>query len=341
MIDVWRALLTRLDTHGPRHLPEPLVTGWSPAARGWLERERILALDEPAAGLICQSCESRCWVVPSLLPKRAELVWRCEVHEDMGLLTAPAERLHTWQIRLEGLADWLNRILSLTGRVECRGRGWLWQLGERTFESRRTFYLGCGLSAESASQGAALFQALDGLHPVLLVPDSLPSLPLESVPILPLSRLARSEAEELVLDEELLVHRLGRRRTSAGPRPFPVPPGASWQNLSLLLLDGERVEVRYGHVVEVRSFMEMGMNDGRARASAPRPSQVWQTLKIMAREDGRIDWRSDSANPKLRDKIRQLRTKLSAVIPIEGNPIPDYSSERAYKTEFRLSRRPS
>jgi hypothetical protein len=341
VIDVWRALLTRLDTHGPRRLPEPLVAGWSPEVRAWLERAAILRPDENDKGLSCDACEEGCWVIPGRLPGRSELVWRCEVHEDMGLLRAPPERLQTWQIRLEGLAGWLNRSLSLAGPVACRGRGWLWQLGERTFDSRRTFYLGCGLAEESSPRGEALFEALDGLHPVLLVPDKWPSLPLESVPILPLSRLARASADALVLDEELLVHRLGRRRASAGLRLFPVPQGARWENLSLLILDSERVELRYGSQIEVWSFVELGMNDGRAPAAAPRPSQVWQTLLLMAREEGCLDWRSERASPQLRDKIRQLRQKLSAVIPIQGEPIPDYSKERAYKTTFRLSRRPA
>ncbi len=341
MIDAWRALLARLDTHGHRRLPGSLVAGWSPEARAWLEREAILRPDENDRGLICDACEEGCWVVPGMLPGRSELVWRCEVHEDMGLLQAPPERLQTWQIRLEGLAGWLNRALSLAGPVECRGRGWLWQLGERTFDSRRTFYLGCGLAQEPSPRGEALFEALDGLHPVLLVPDKRPSLPLESVVILPLSRLARAGTGELILDEELLAHRLGRRRPSPGPRLFPVPPGARWENLSLLILDGERVELRYGGYTETWSFVEMGMNDGRAPAAAPRPTQVWQTLLLMAREEGRIDWRSPRASPKLRDKIRQLRQKLREVIPIQGEPIPDYSKERAYKTTFRLSRRPA
>jgi hypothetical protein len=340
-----RRVLQQPDATGDLALPAELSAALAPAELAALEQGRLLVRDASGRALICDQCEEGCRLEPVLWERPAEeplLVHVCVGSAGNGLLTFPVERLRRWRISGVGLAGFIHTALGLTGRPEERIAGRLWELGGwRRRGPRRSFYLGWGFGLpDGAERDAAAREALDGINPVLVVPHVAPP---GDVPwdVLELTRLLLDEEGESRLDVDLAAHRLGRGRRVAVVKPFPVPMGATWERLSVTILGGDRAELRYGAQAEVRSYVEMGFADGRARPTEPRPSELWGLLLVLADEDGSMDWRSPKASPKHRDRIRDLRAKLSALFPIEGNPILDYGERRAYQTAFTLRRRAS
>lgn len=115
-----------------------------------------------------------------------------------------------------------------------------------------------------------------------------------------------------------------------------------WERLVVEVVDQERVHLRYGDREESRSYIEFGFMDGRSKPTNPKPSELWTYFLGLAADNGRITWRSPSATPKLRDRVRELREKLGEVFPIAaGTAIADYSARKAYETTFTLRRRRS
>lgn len=340
MIDVVHGLLTRLDG-GRADVAADEVRRWSPWTLAALEASGILSRGETAWGLVCDHCEESCWVEPKLAQARERpvLVHPCIGSADAGLLTFGADRLNTWRIGTEAVARLVHDRLSLAGRVEERLGGRLWALGDwRRDRSRRALFLGIGLRDVDVDRVADALA--DELRPALLLTGSRRDDLV--VPTMSLADVITAEDGDVGMDEERVAHWLGAERKKAAPvlAPFAVPEGASWADLVIDVIDDERARLRHGKRVETRSYLELGMADRRARATEPRPDSAWALLKLFADNNGEINWRTPGASDKLRDRMRDLRKKLGAIVPIEGNPIADYSDERAYKTAFIIRRLP-
>jgi hypothetical protein len=78
---------------------------------------------------------------------------------------------------------------------------------------------------------------------------------------------------------------------------------------------------------ERRTAADFGMTDGRKSGSVP--TEPWKLLGAMAKNGGRLTWSGAGASDKARWYIKHLRDGISAVLPLEGSPIREYSVGRA------------
>ena len=340
MIDVVHGLLARLDD-GRDDVPADEVARWSTWTLASLETSGIVSRGETAWGLVCDHCEEACWVEPKLaqVRERPILVHPCVGSADAGLLAFGPDRLNTWRVSTDAVARLVHDRLSLVGRVQERLGGRLWALGDwRRDRARRAVFLGVGLREVDAER--IIEELAAELRPALLVAG--PRRDDLGVPTLSLADVVTAGDGEIGVDDERLARWLAVERRAEAPAivPFTLPAGATWSDLVVDVIDDERARLRFGKKAETRSYLELGMADRRARTTEPRPDSAWALLKLFADNNGEINWRTPGASDKLRDRMRDLRKKLVAVVPIEGSPIADYSDERAYKTAFIIRRLP-
>jgi hypothetical protein len=324
------------------HRPAPILGADLPPSFDSLVRQGLVKRGETARGLACGHCEEGCWVEPLLHRHPRDgmiLVHPCVGAAEGGLLAYEPEALHTWALEPGALAEALGAALELVGRPEERVPERVWWLGERRADRRRDVYLVAGLGLHAESIADDTIDGVQGLAPIALVPwGTAPELAAEVVPLHDLLTIGPTGVR---VDRERFDARLrpARPRKEA-VRPFPLPAGAVWERLVVEVVDDEHAVLCYGEREERRSYVELGFRDGRSKDTAPRPSELWTYFLALAREDGRLIWRTPAATPLLRDRVRELRAKLSALFPIAaGVPIADYTERKAYETTFTLRRR--
>jgi hypothetical protein len=200
------------------------------------------------------------------------------------------------------------------GRPEERVPERVWWLGERRADRRRDVYLVAGLGLHAESIADDTIDGVQGLAPIALVPwGTAPELAAEVVPLHDLLTIGPTGVR---VDRERFDARLRPARPKKeAVRPFPLPAGAVWERLVVEVVDDQHAVLRYGEREERRSYVELGFRDGRSKDTAPRPSELWTYFLALAREDGRLTWRTPVATPMLRDRVRELRAKLSASVP--------------------------
>lgn len=297
-----------------------------------------LLLPTPSRDVVCSGCEQHCVVVPERVSRvdgGMTHIHACIERDDVGFVRIDPMRMRAWRLGGVGLAGFLRRQLALSGAHEERIEGRLWELGEwRRAGARRTLYLGLGLRGDDAAARLAdAHRCMDGIGPVLVVPDAVPGWE-PPFPVLSVSRLL-VDGIGPAIDIDLVAHHLGRGRPSSDAMvtPFPLPPQARWSNLVLDVVDGERLVIRYGPTTETRTFAEAGM--GR-RNGEDKGDRAWVCLCLFAAERGVITWQDDrAASWQLRDQVRELKERLLALFPgMEGDPFGKYTRGRGYEASF-------
>lgn len=131
-------------------------------------------------------------------------------------------------------------------------------------------------------------------------------------------------------------------KPSATPlvRPFPVPEGGTWNDVSIRFTGDHAVQITVGGVSEARNYVEMGFEDRRKRTVASTsPNLAWSLLREFAKQGGviRILHQAGSKTwPSVETGIKQINKKLGALFRIAGNPIQYHRQEKSYKTKFHL-----
>lgn len=295
---------------------------------GWLREARA------ADGLTCDVCPERCWIVPHQR-KRADgrrYLWHlCGQHEDTGVLNFSVDRLRRWQVANDGIARWLSDQLAT-------GSGDALNLGNSIHR--------IGYASSGREKREILFSRALPTHLVGQVADSESG---SSRPIwLLMARpgwLPAGDPHSLVLGEllrwdgelHLSTHArqlLGGAQPSGVLRPVELPAGTTWERVVVRVLDEERVEIQSGRQRERRTFIEMGMADGRR--SSPEPSLSWTFLLTLAREDGTLTWEDRVASDNARNHIRLLRDALRQALGLEGDPFHRYERKLGWRTRFLL-----
>lgn len=338
MIGPVEVLLDRVDRLAPIGADD--LAAWPVGLIIPLEQSGVLVRGETARAVVCEHCSEGCWVEPFVrrLPGVGPtLVHPCVGPAEAGLLRFAPDRLHTWRLDPAGLARLVSTGLGLVGAIEERAPG-VWWLGERRQGGRRDVFMAVGLGAHDDQGEAALLDGVRGLSPILLADGD---VRVDDVAVVPLRAVLELEGDGIVVDRERFDACLEPARQKRSPVvPFPLPAGATWERLSIEVVDDTHARIRYGQREETRSYIELGFMDGRSKPTNPRPSELWTWFLQFAKEDGSITWSTPVASPKLRDRVRELRLKLGEVFPIaEGAAIADYSERKAYETTFTLRRR--
>ena len=295
---------------------------------GWLREARA------SHGLTCEVCPERCWIVPHERKRQdgTRYLWHlCGQHEDTGVLNFSVDRLRRWQLAADGIARWLSDQLG-------PGSGDLMDLGSGIL---RIGHAGNGRDKREILFSLSAPVHLDGQ---IAASDSGPHRPIWLLSARP-AWLAPGDSRALVLGEllrwgeELQFSTLARQRlTGAEPpstlRPVELPAGTTWEKIIVRVLDDETVEIQSGRRRERRTFVELGMADGRR--SPPEPSLSWAFLLTLAREDGTLTWEDKAASDNARNHIRLLREALRQAFCLEGDPFHRYERKLGWRTRFLL-----
>jgi hypothetical protein len=147
-----------------------------------------------------------------------------------------------------------------------------------------------------------------------------------------LDSVSRVQDGRVLVDLDYLEDRLTatapRSRKSA--RSIPAPSGATWRDVSIIVLEGLlQITVR-GSVHEIE-FAEIGVDQ---------QSQPIQLLKLFAAARGTLDTTkiqdlvSGDAVAKMR--VRRLRQLLQDLIGVDGDPIENHRKAKAYVCRFEI-----
>lgn len=113
---------------------------------------------------------------------------------------------------------------------------------------------------------------------------------------------------------------------------FCTPPGASWEDVAIVILSDTRAKLTVKDVTVEASFAELGFVD--RRKTEPRPNAYWHTLRKLAMHKGVISWDSKDYAP--RKRIQGVRFHLRDIFGIDGDPFLPYSRDRGYAARFKV-----
>lgn len=142
-------------------------------------------------------------------------------------------------------------------------------------------------------------------------------------------RLSASEEGNLLLERFSNSH---VPRCSEDPvrEFFPTPPNATWADIRIRFLDGERVSVKVGEASGTYNYAQMGM----VRRTSGEPTEQWKLLRAFAAEHGFLDWSSRHANRRNQKRKERLSAGLVQFFRIEGDPI--VTEGNGWRTRFAI-----
>lgn len=301
---------------------------WPSGLADGLHAAGVLERGAPLPRPVCRGCDRYCAID---VDEREQpdgtlvLVGACEEGVAAGLLTFPLSALDTLRLDAGAVARAVARGLQLEGDVDEASPGRVWRLGELAGVPRRAVYLARGRDPLPACVPEA--------HAVVLAthPDRWAAV--LDVPVFPLRRVVGVDGP-LTFDPTPLAPPAKGKATRATVRPVAIPAGATWRQVTIRFVDDDTVDVVVGALRERRSAADFGMTDGRKSGSVP--TEPWKLLRAMAKNGGRLTWSGEGASDKARWYIKQLREGISAMLPLEGSPIRDYSAGRGWVTAFAL-----
>jgi hypothetical protein len=134
-----------------------------------------------------------------------------------------------------------------------------------------------------------------------------------------------------------LVGELSQKTEEAGVRPLEIPPGTTWEDVRVSV--GEHtlyIEVKAKKVDF--TFQEAGFEERRRRKV---PDRLWALLRGLAVRGGALPYDDPELDWKVRlhikQNISQLRKRLKALLPIEGDPFRPTHKTREYRSRFKIS----
>lgn len=324
---------------------EPLFSAdelqWAPSAE--IERFRTRGLLREAAmatRAVCETCDDG---------HTEDVVWIRNTQT--GLLTpflpcpevggAPLdpERLRRWAIDLDLTAGELRDQLGLVGHLAPLLPGRVWSLGRRHLAGRfRDFFFVRGAAwSDAHTLWDRCRHVEDAPSPVILVPAQPPggdSWRAKGAPTFRLADVGGFTASGLTLDLAYIEDAVPRdvyAVLAKSVSSFPVPDGATWDELRITVRDTAIVADLRG------ASREFGIEDIGFAGAADR---LWQLLCVFARLDGQTSARNTSVSDKdattLRKQVSNLRQRLATIFSIAGDPIRSVHGTGAYRCVFRI-----
>ncbi|MBI4902875.1 MAG: hypothetical protein HY820_04520 [Acidobacteria bacterium] len=295
----------------------------------------LLRETSQAQGVLCDCMEAH-W---------EEVFWAPDVREPSGTrayIACPVEsvvvhvnpeRLRRWAVDPQALASVLAGSLKLSGLIEPLPGGRQWALGRRHMAGRfREFFLA------SIEEGQLDNRIMDSPAPVVLVPYRYRNGGSTRLPMFSLSSVTTLADGGLILDLAYIEDALPAERSSTKAKAvqsFQVPEDARWEELALEIRDAT-VVMSIRNSWQELSLEECGLTDERQEGSTG--DRALQTLRVLARHNGVFTSNEASGHEgtPFRSQISNLRKRLQAKFPIEGNPILYHGKARCYRCAFQV-----
>ena len=125
-------------------------------------------------------------------------------------------------------------------------------------------------------------------------------------------------------------------------RTFPMPEGSTWADVEIRFTSDFEAQISVAGRTEVRTYIEMGFEDGRKGKQNPKPDQNWEVLRTFAQRDGAFGSTKEAYKwPKIEKRVQAINTRLKKLFGFSEKTIKYDRKARAYKTKVRLVPPPS
>lgn len=120
--------------------------------------------------------------------------------------------------------------------------------------------------------------------------------------------------------------------------PYRMPAGTKWENITIQFLDNESALISVKGRKHKTNYKEMGFEDKRSG----KPDSQWLLLKIFAKYNGELSWKTTEANEKVKKTKELLAKTLQNYFKIDYDPFHPYHSsglekaKKSYKIKILL-----
>jgi hypothetical protein len=331
MRTAWKLLLDRLAA-GEVTIGADEVRRWD--KNQWQEvlGLGLLRETELASSVVCDQCGEAHWAEIYWVTPGVKACFGCDAE---GVIDIELDRLRQWRIDADRVAGLVAGSLEVFSPIEVLLRERLWRVGRRRLGGRyRDIFFGVPTGLPVAEMSAAIRASVGPGSALLLTiganrdPEGLSS----GQHLLDLASVSRVEGGRMVIDLDYVEERLAGEAPSARkPSPaIPVPAGATWRDVSIIVFDGMlRITVR-GKVHET-DFAELGVDQR---------SQPIELLKLFAAARGTLDTTKIqelvSGEAAVKMRVRRLRQILQELISVDGDPIENHRKAKAYVCQFEI-----
>lgn len=355
-------LLGLLAARGIADVGDAELSRWSGQEIATLLDLGILREAGNARGLTCDGCEEGCWVEPIRRQRpNAEIVFvhPCHLYAN-GLIDFAPERMKLWRLDEPALSRWLAEALNLQGSVAGETAG-LWRLGQRRHRDNVwTLFLVTRPTANVLDHAGKRFDGKSE-RSILVVPSRtlLSKLsPAWSTGAVALADYLSVAVPGPGLDLERFEADLGLPKSAKRLEPFPTPPGTTWGQIMIRLLDDTEIEVKVGHLRRTFDIEALGLAKTRDGETVPR--KAWAMFELLAKGGGsypspgspaprltpmeRAQLRAAGDGfrlprdyvDKAKSHVSQLRKALQTFFGIPDDPFYPYAERGAWQTLFTL-----
>jgi hypothetical protein len=120
-------------------------------------------------------------------------------------------------------------------------------------------------------------------------------------------------------------------------RPFHKLIGSTWADVVIRFTSDFQVEITVGKHRELRTYIEMGFEDGRSGKRTSKPDQNWEALRAAAESSGAIGFTKDASEwRKIEKRVQVLNRRLKKLFGFSENPIAYVRKAKAYEVLFKL-----
>jgi len=120
------------------------------------------------------------------------------------------------------------------------------------------------------------------------------------------------------------------------PPIFPHEPGTKWDDIKITLIANDTVRIETPQGTGRYTYHELGMSDKRL---GDKPKEVWETLKLFARDQGIFPQENKKVNEKnLVEKAKHLNAHLKKLFGIKESIFKyHYNKHKRYETRIFFS----
>lgn len=116
--------------------------------------------------------------------------------------------------------------------------------------------------------------------------------------------------------------------------PLSLPKEVSWEQVRVTFVDRDTAILEFLSIGQkiVADYTDMGMWDGRTKQS----NAQWYLFRMLAKNEGRMTWKSSDANDTVKKQKQLLSEALSNFFNIPGDPFLVYRQAKAYELRMML-----
>jgi hypothetical protein len=330
MRTVWQLLLDRLAA-GDMSIRADEVRLWNAGRLQDLIRLGILREMDLVESIVCDQCGDPHWAGIHWETPGIRACFGCPTE---GVIDIEIDKLRQWRIDTGHIAELLAEAFELAGTIQPLELGRLWHLGKRRLAGRfRDVFLAV-TEPDRAGDLIERVRRYGGLVAgIIFVPQlgDVGSVPTQ-ITLVDLAAMTHIAAGNVVVDFDYLDGTLPEPPNGPAQRSRSItaPPGASWQDVSIVVSEGQLQITVSGKRFE-RSPAEAGFGE---------PDQRFELLRFFAAGGGMVDADKIAevlqGNSPPKKRVSRLRQLLQDLMEIDDDPIELNKNSNSYCCRFGI-----